>query len=103
LHSESPSWSAIKKKTKKSENMAYEEEGRGRGFGGGRGRGGFPPKPVREGDEIELTIEAVGARGDGIGKVEGFVIFVPNVQAGEKVRVRITQVRGRSAIGEKVE
>ena len=83
--------------------MAYEEEGRGRGFGGGRGRGGFPPKPVREGDEIELTIEAVGARGDGIGKVEGFVIFVPNVQAGEKVRVRITQVRGRSAIGEKVE
>lgn len=89
--------------------MAYEEEGRGRGgFGGGRGRGGggggdFPPKPVKEGDEIELTIEAVGAKGDGIGKIEGFVIFVPNCTAGEKIRVRITQVRGRSAIGEKIE
>lgn len=79
--------------------MSYEE-GRGRGFGGGRGR--FPPKPVKEGDEVELMIEAVGAKGDGIGKIEGFVIFVPNTQTGEKVRVRIAQVRGRSAIGERI-
>ena len=85
--------------------MAFER--RGRGYGRGRGGGGsgrpFLPKPVKEGDEVELTIEAVGSKGDGIGKVEGFVVFVPNTQAGEKVRVRITQVRGRSAIGERIE
>jgi len=61
------------------------------------------PKPVKEGDEIELTIEAVGAKGDGIGKIEGFVVFVPNCTAGEKIKVRIVQVRGRSGIGEKIE
>jgi predicted RNA-binding protein with TRAM domain len=83
--------------SKERKNM---EEGRRRRFGGGRGR--FPPKPVKEGDEVELTIEAVGAKGDGIGKIEGFVVFVPNAQAGEKVKVRITQVRGRSAVGEKI-
>ena len=74
----------------------------GRGGGGGGG-GGFMPKPVKEGDEIDLTIEAVGAKGDGIGKIEGFVVFVPNCTAGEKIKCRIVQVRGRSAIGEKVE
>jgi predicted RNA-binding protein with TRAM domain len=58
---------------------------------------------VKEGDIIELLIEAVGAKGDGIGKIEGFVIFVPNCTAGEKVKVRITQVRERNAVGERVE
>lgn len=57
---------------------------------------------MKEGDIIELLIEAVGAKGDGIGKIEGFVIFVPNCVAGEKVKVRITQVRERNAVGERV-
>jgi len=82
-----------------------DEEGRERrgGFrrGGFRGRS-FAPKPVKEGDEIDLTIEAVGEKGDGIGKVQGFVIFVPGTNAGETVKVRITQVRGKSAVGEKI-
>jgi len=86
-----------------------EEEGRerrggfgGRGFGGRFGGRNFAPKPVKEGDEIDLTIEAVGEKGDGIGKVQGFVVFVPNTSAGETCKVRITQVRGKSAVGEKV-
>ncbi|MEM3369625.1 MAG: TRAM domain-containing protein [Candidatus Micrarchaeia archaeon] len=80
-----------------------EEERRG-GFrrGGFRGRGNFAPKPVKEGDEIDLTIEAVGEKGDGIGKIQGFVIFVPGTSAGETCKVRITQVRGKSAVGEKI-
>lgn len=61
------------------------------------------PKPVKEGDVVDITIEAVGARGDGIGKIEGFVVFVPNCSAGEKVKVRIVQVRERNAIGERME
>jgi len=46
-----------------------DEEGRERrgGFrrGGFRGRS-FAPKPVKEGDEIDLTIEAVGEKGDAV-------------------------------------
>jgi predicted RNA-binding protein with TRAM domain len=79
--------------------------GQGRRFGrGGRGGGRpFIPKPIKEGDEIDLTIEAMGSRGDGIGKIEGFVVFVPGVQTGETVKVKIKEIRGRSAIGEKLE
>ncbi len=64
--------------------------------------GNFMPKPVKEGDEIELTIEAVGKKGDGIGRMQGFVIFVPETSTGEKCRVKIIEVRGKSAVGEKI-
>ncbi len=48
--------------------------------------------PVKVGDELDVTIEAVGAKGDGIAKKEGFVLFVPGVQKGDNVRIRITRV-----------
>ena len=48
--------------------------------------------PVSEGDEINVIIEAVGAKGDGIAKVKGFVLFVAGAKAGESVNVRITKV-----------
>ena len=47
---------------------------------GGYGGGGRSFAPVNVGDEIELKIEAVGEKGDGIAKVKGFVIFVPNAK-----------------------
>ena len=82
----------------------------GRGsFGGGGGRGGNygeeggrsgGPKPVKAGDEVDLTIEAMEARGDGIAKKEGFVIFVKGASMGQTVHVKITDVRERFAIGE---
>jgi len=70
---------------------------------GYEGRGDFGPKPVKVGDEIDVTIEAVAAKGDGIAKVQGFVVFVPGAKQGEQVHVRVTDVRARHAIGEKVE
>ncbi len=54
-------------------------------------RGGMTP-PVKEGEEVDVTIEAVGEKGDGVAKVQGFVLFVPNTQAGERKRVRVTRV-----------
>ena len=39
--------------------------------------------PVRVGDVVDLTIEAVGEKGDGVAKVKGFVIFVPKAKQGE--------------------
>ncbi len=63
-----------------------------RRFGEDRGGGGRSFAPVNVGDELELKIEAVGEKGDGIAKIKGFVIFVPNAKQGETVKVKITKV-----------
>ena len=48
--------------------------------------------PVQEGEELDVRIEAVGEKGDGIAKKKGFVLFVPNTKEGQEVRVRVTKV-----------
>ncbi len=57
-------------------------------------------KPVEEGKEYEVTIDAQGSKGDGIAHIEGFVVFVAGGKAGQKVRIRITALRRTFAIGE---
>lgn len=61
------------------------------------------PAPVSVGDEREVTIEAVGRKGDGIAKVEGFTVFVAYGRVGERAKIRITDVRGSFAFAEKVQ
>ena len=55
---------------------------------------GFREKfaPVKVGDELDVKIEAVGEKGDGIAKKEGFVLFVPNAKEGQEVRIKVTRV-----------
>ena len=60
------------------------------------------PAPVRVGDELEVTIEAVGAKGDGIAKKEGFVLFVPGVQKGDSVKIKVTRVLRKVGFAEVV-
>ncbi len=60
------------------------------------------PKPVAEGDVIEVKIISVGARGDGIAKKDDFVIFVKNGQKDEVCKVKITGVKNTYATAEKV-
>ncbi|MBW2964636.1 TRAM domain-containing protein [Candidatus Woesearchaeota archaeon] len=62
------------------------------GYGGGGGFGGGGVAPVNVGDEIDVKIEAVGEKGDGIARKKGFVLFVPNTREGDEVRIRITKV-----------
>jgi len=81
--------------------------GRGGGYGGREGGGrSFErdrgPVPVEEGQEIDVTIDSVGRRGDGIARFNNFVIFVPGTNTGDKVKVRITGVRNNFATGEVV-
>jgi predicted RNA-binding protein with TRAM domain len=59
-------------------------------------------KPVKEGQEYDITIEGIGSKGDGIGKVKGFVVIVPNTKEGDTVKVKVTAVRGKIAFGEVV-
>ncbi|MEM2896564.1 MAG: TRAM domain-containing protein [Candidatus Bathyarchaeia archaeon] len=60
------------------------------------------PCPVKEGEEYEVTVEAVGRKGDGIARIENFVIFVPGAKAGDKLKVRVTGIRGTFATAEVV-
>jgi predicted RNA-binding protein with TRAM domain len=48
--------------------------------------------PVKVGDELDVKIEAVGGKGDGIAKKNGFVLFVPGVKEGDEVKIRVTKV-----------
>ncbi|NWG08755.1 MAG: TRAM domain-containing protein [Nitrososphaerales archaeon] len=45
----------------------------------------------------------ISRRGDGIAKIEGFIIFVPRAKAGQQVKIKITQVGNRYANGQIVE
>jgi len=83
--------------------------GRGRGGfrGGFRGRGfGGPrediPKPIKVGEEYDVKIDEVGSKGDGIARIKNFVVFVSGAKQGESIRIKITDVRNRFAIGEKI-
>ncbi len=78
-----------------------EYGGEQRGFGRNRDRErDHGPVPVEEGQELTLTIDALGRHGDGIARLNNFVIFVPGGKAGEQVKIRITTVRGSFATGE---
>ncbi|MDP7181809.1 MAG: TRAM domain-containing protein [Candidatus Woesearchaeota archaeon] len=59
--------------------------------------------PVSVGEEIDVTIEAVGEKGDGIAKKEGFVLFVPGVKEGDQVRIKITKVLNKVGFAEVVD
>ena len=48
--------------------------------------------PVNEGDELDVKIEAVGDKGDGICRKQGFVLVVPGTKKGERVRIKVTKV-----------
>jgi len=55
------------------------------------------------GKEYDVTITEISRRGDGIAKIEGFIIFVSGAKEGQKVRIKITQVGNRYANGQIVE
>jgi len=59
--------------------------------------------PVRVGETHEVEITDVGSEGDGIAKVEGFTLFVPDAEVGETPTVRVTDVKARFGFAEKAE
>lgn len=58
--------------------------------------------PVKEGEECSAIVANVGEKGDGILRIKGFVVFVPGVEKGDFVRIRITKVLAKVAFGELV-
>ncbi len=67
------------------------------------GQGFRPPAaPVEEGKVYEAKIEDMGREGDGLCRVDNFVVFVPGTKVGEQVKFRVTKVLRRVAFGEVV-
>lgn len=64
--------------------------------------GTAPSAPVEVGAEYEAKIEDTAREGDGIARIEGFVIFVPGTKVGDQVKFQIDRVMRRFAIGHKV-
>jgi predicted RNA-binding protein with TRAM domain len=60
------------------------------------------PKPIDVGQVVEVLIEGQGGQGDGIAKIESFIIFVKGARKGERCMVKITEVKRTYANGEKV-
>lgn len=56
--------------------------------------------PVSPGEELDVLIESVGEKGDGVAKKSGFVIFVPKAQKGQQLHIKITKVLKSVAFSE---
>lgn len=63
---------------------------------------GFQRAPVKEGQEINVVIDDIGSRGDGITRIQNFLIFVPQAKIGERLKVKILKVGRKFAIAEKI-
>jgi predicted RNA-binding protein with TRAM domain len=67
-----------------------------------------PSKPflqsssVKENQEPEVVIGDIGSKGDGIARLQGYLIFVPRSKIGERIKVRVASVGGKFAVAERV-
>jgi predicted RNA-binding protein with TRAM domain len=72
--------------------MPYEDRGYARNF----------PKPVEVGKKYDVEIQEISRRGDGITRIEGLVVFIPNTKIGDKLRIKVTNISRRFAEAEVV-
>jgi predicted RNA-binding protein with TRAM domain len=59
--------------------------------------------PVEEGEVYDVTIQDIARQGDGIARIEGFVVFVPGTKVGDEVRIKVERVLPKFAFASVVE
>ena len=59
--------------------------------------------PVELGNELLVNITDVCPNGDGMSKIQGYIIMVPKAKPRDLVKIKLTQVGEKSAIGEIIE
>jgi len=62
----------------------------------------FQRIPVNVGQEIDVIIDDIGSRGDGITRIGNFLVFVPETKVGERLKVKIVSVGRKFAVAEKI-
>ncbi|WP_309492194.1 TRAM domain-containing protein [Candidatus Hecatella orcuttiae] len=63
---------------------------------------GFRPYPVEVGKEYDVDIMETSRRGEGIARIQGFVVFVPETKPGDHVKIKVTRIGRRCANAEVV-
>jgi 23S rRNA (uracil1939-C5)-methyltransferase len=53
--------------------------------------------PVRKDEELELTVDSLAYGGNGVARLDGFVVFVRRGLPGDTVRARVTKVKRNHA------
>ena len=53
----------------------------------------------KRGERLSLTIDDLAFGGEGVGRADGYVVFVPGGVPGDRVRVRLEQARSRFGRG----
>jgi len=88
-------WSAPERGTKGEEATEGNSESRSRNT--------QTDQPVTEGEIREVKIESLGDKGDGITKINGgYVVIVPDTEVGERVTIRLDDVRQNVGFAEVV-
>lgn len=72
--------------------MGYSRR-QGGSYEGRRGHGkGFKRCPVELGEELEIDITELSSKGEGMAKIQGFVVHVPDAKPGDHVKIKITRI-----------
>ncbi|BBF44800.1 RNA methyltransferase, TrmA family [Lachnospiraceae bacterium KM106-2] len=48
---------------------------------------------IKKNDILDITIDSLGSEGEGIGRIEGYALFVKDALIGDKVRVKIMKMK----------
>jgi predicted RNA-binding protein with TRAM domain len=62
-----------------------------------------PSSPINVGEEYDVKIEDVGRDGDGIARIEGYVVFVSGAKLGDEVKIKINSTRRNFGFADIVE
>src|SRR3546814_17251442 len=63
----------------------------------------FPYTTLFRSRQLEVIVEALGAKGDGLATVDGRPLFLPQTLPGDRVLARVTGERGGGFKGEVIE
>ncbi|MDD2439649.1 MAG: 23S rRNA (uridine(2552)-2'-O)-methyltransferase [Methanosarcinaceae archaeon] len=63
----------------------------------------FLTAPLHRGEEFVVRIDKLGSNGDGVVLIERFVVFVKEVELGERVRIKIEDIKPNFAFANVVE
>ena len=80
--------------------MSFNRESSNYGRSTGVGsfyRGSSTSKPVEIGKQYEVEITEISRQGDGVARVQGFVMFVKNGKVSQNVKVQVERVGARFA------
>jgi len=58
--------------------------------------------PIENDETYDVEIEKLGWDGDGIARISGYVVFVPGTEVGDRVKIRINNLKSNFAFADVV-